>query len=214
MLVSLLACEGAFAQKAPFLKRSEVAVWTPTAIHWPEENFRGTVPRPMVESLMVKGVPVELEETTLESLKKKLGGVIGNHGDGGDSLAWICYTGVDASGPWIFWPTSSEMGGLSTINGFVWRHLETNERADWRCRELPSGDRLVELPLALHPGMTETEIRGLLGKPTLVRGQDLYYAHEHLRRIRKEDWSVWNGVALALRDGRLWALSVNKTTTN
>jgi hypothetical protein len=193
---------------------AEKIIWTPTDIGWPQDGPHSTVPRPIFTALKVGDVPVKFEQTTLESVQKHLGGVIGSHGDASKALAWLCYSGSDPDGRWIFWLDSGELGGLSVIDGFEWRRLSANEKPDHRCASLPDRSSSVELPFALRPGSAEADIRKILGKPSAAVGNTLFYSHAYTRIIRNEEFTVSNDLAVVIRDGVLWAMEGNQDTTN
>jgi hypothetical protein len=155
-----------------------------------------------------------LEKTKLEDVRKRFSGVLGYRGDASQALAWLCLFGNDASGGWVFWPTSGEMGGTSVIDGFQWRRLSSHERPDHRCRLLPSESGGVQLPISLHLGSSEEEVRHLLGRPTWSRGNLMIFDHEHSVIIRQENWIASNTVAFLIRDGSVWAIEASKITSN
>ncbi len=40
------------------------------------------------------------------------------------------------------------------------------------------------MPLPLQPGMTESEMRMVMGKPSFISGKKLIYSHEHQKVIK------------------------------
>lgn len=208
-----LACVGS-AQTAKSRPGKGMVIWSPPEIDLFDRLPPATVPRMMISSLKVAGIPIVLEESKLEDVQKQFGGTIGDHGDAGDSLAWLCFHGDDGSGPWIFWLTSGEMGGLSVIDGFRWSRLAPDERPDNRCRLLPRENNKIELPFALHLGLTGQEIQKILGQPTLVRRNFLLFEHEHPTVIRKDPYTVLNTLVVVLQDNRVQTIDVYKSTMN
>ena len=202
-----------FAQTQRNGPGKDAILWSPPKMGWPDQLPRPTVPKEMIGSLRVANMPIILEETTLEGVQKRLGGTLGSRGDAGEAEAWLCFCGSDSEGPWIFWLTSGELDGPA-ISGFQWRSLSPGERPDRRCRQLSLGSGRIELPLAIHLRMTEMETRRILGIPTIVRGKLLIFSHEHKQVIRGETYSVSNDIAVALRDGVVWAIEVAKSTSN
>ena len=174
---------------------------------------RPTVPKEMVGALSVANVPIVIEETKLEDARKRFGGTVGSRGDAGDAEAWLCLHGNDANGPWILWLESFEINGPD-VGGFQWRRLSPNESPDRRCGRIPDDKGGIDLPLALHLGMTEVEVQKVLGRPTVTRGKTLFFSHEHQRVIDKENYSVSNHLALVFRDGMLWEIEAVKITVN
>lgn len=214
-LVLLIApvCASA-AQTAPRSVSATTVLWTPPAIGWPQALPKPTVPKEMIGGLRLAGMPIILEETKLKDVQKRFGGFLGNHGDAGDSLAWLCYFGGDASGDWIFWVTSGEMNGLTWIDGFQWRRLSVHERPDHRCRSLPSGGGGIQLPIPLHLGNSEEEVRQILGHPTFSRGDVHFFEHEHPVVLKRENCTVSNYVAVVIHDGSAWEIESSEITSN
>jgi hypothetical protein len=187
-------------------------LWSPPNIGMPDRFPRPTIPKVMIGSLNVAGIPITLENTKLEEVQKRLGGTIGDRGDGGDSLAWLCFHGTNEDGRWILWLTSDEMGGLSYINGFFWSQLASNEMPDRSCRTLPIENAVIELPVSIKLGIAQEEMAKVLGQPTFEHRNILFFFHEHPKHIRKEPYTVLNTVAIALRDDHVSAIEVYKST--
>ena len=145
--------------------------------------------------------------------QKRFGGTIGDRGDAGDAIGWLCLDGSNKNGPWILWLISGEING-PTIGGFQWRRLSPGETPDRRCSRIPDDKGGIELPIALHFGMTEAEVQKLLGRPTVTRSKTFFFSHEHEAVIDKEKYTVSNDVAVVFRGGRLWEIEVVKTTSN
>lgn len=192
---------------------SNSVIWSPPRVQWPEVEFPSTVPKEMIGKLRIANFPVILEKTYLEAARKRFGGMIGYRGDGGDSESWLCLRGSDADGPWILWLTGGELDGPA-ISGFQWRRLPSNEAPDRRCGLIPPDIGGIELPLALHPGMTESEMRKALGKPSFVSGKTLIYRHEHQETIHNLPYLSDNSIAIVLRDGAVLAIGVSKSTSD
>lgn len=201
-----------FAQTA-HTSTDKTILWSPPNTGWWDSMPQPTVPKEMIGTLRVADVPIILEETNLKDAKKRFGAIIGSRGDAGEALGWLCLHGSDADGTWILWLTSSEMDGPH-IGGFQWRRLAANEIPDRRCALLPQDKSGIQLPIALHPGMTAAEVQKVLGQPTVKRGKTLFFCHEHQRVVRKENYTVSNNVAIVFRDGLVWAIEAAKTTSN
>jgi hypothetical protein len=192
---------------------NNTVIWSPPRIHWPEVEFPSTVQKEMIGKLRIANFQVVLEETELEAARKQFGGTIGYRGDGGDSEAWLCLHGSDAGGPWIFWLTSGELDGPA-IMGFQWRRLPANEIPDRRCALIPLDKGGIQLPLLLNPGMTESEMEKILGKPSFVSGKTLIYCHEHREMIHNLPYLSDNLIAVVLRDSIVLAIEVSKSTSD
>jgi hypothetical protein len=192
---------------------SNKVIWSPPRIDWPQVELPSTVPKEMIGKFRIANFQIVLEKTELEAAQKHFGGKVGYRGDGGDSEGWLCLHGSDADGPWIFWLTSGELDGPA-VTGFQWRRLPSNETPDRRCVLIPPSKGGIELPLALHPGMTEAEMRKIVGKPSFVSGKTLIYSHEHQETIHDLAYTVDNMIAIVLRAGIVSAIETSKSTVN
>jgi hypothetical protein len=151
-----------------------------------------------------------LEETPLNDVQKNLGGTIGSRGDASEALLWLCFHGSDANGPWALWVESTEMGG-GNVDGFAWQRIPKEATLDHRCR---TQDVEVELPIRLALGLTEPEVRRIIGSPTAKHRNTLIFDHEHRETIRNEPFIASNTVYVVLRDSVVWTVQVWKTTSN
>jgi|GEM_PF-1432454 hypothetical protein len=188
-------------------------VWQPPKLQFPHTLPPPTVSKEIITTLRVAAVPIILEETKLEDVKTRLGGSIGQRGDASEFLEWLCFYGTDANGRWGLWLESSEMGG-GWVDGFALERLGRNARTDRRCRMIREGEGGIELPIALRLDLTEMQVRKILGKPTVRYRSTLIFDHEHQETIRNEPATVSNTVAVALRDGVVWAIQVWKDSTS
>ena len=135
----------------------------------------------------------------------------GQPGDGGDSEAWLCYSGGDETGGWIFWLTSGEINGLDRIDGPMWRRLAANERPDRRCVAVSGA---IELPVNLRPGSTTEEVRQMLGKPSLSRVDALFHVHEHPATFHRKRFTVSITLSFFLHGGQVWAIAGSHITSD
>ena len=170
----------------------------------------GEISKEMIARLRVAKLEITLEQTPLIEVQKKLGGTIGRRGDAGESLQWLCFHGADSEGRWALWLESSEMGGGS-VNGFALQRISRKATVDSRC--LTQGVKL-DLPVGLGIGLTEMQVRRILGKPTAVYHNTLIYDHEHEETVRNEPFTASNTVAAAFRGRVVWSIQVWKTTSN
>jgi len=181
-------------------------IWAPPSVAIPEDPPHPTVPKPMVTKLTVAGWPIELERTELEQAQEHFGGTMGKIGDASESLRWLCLYGKDRDGLWGLWLLSEEIDGPS-IGGIQWQRLPTDTQVDRKCKLIAKGG--VELPIALHLGMTQKEAELVLGKPSLVKGEIAVYSHEHSFTARKEQYTADNELYVVYRNGVVWSLIVN-----
>jgi hypothetical protein len=200
------------AQTSDKRVKTNLFVWEPPTIDWPDSPSPATIQMEMIVALKVADFPIILEKTELEAAQRRFGGTIGSRGDAGDAEGWLCLYGRSAKGRWMLWLTSTEMNGPS-IGGFQWRRLSPNESPDRRCSTIPKGSG-IKLPIALHLGMSEQEVRRILGRPTFVRGKVLIYCHDHSQLIDGATYDASNNVALVLRNGAVWVIKASKTTSN
>jgi hypothetical protein len=166
----------------------------------------------MINRLQVGSTAIVLNETSRAAAQKLLGGTVGIHGDGGDWEAWLCYHGRNSRGPWILWLSSSEVDN-ENVDGFLWMRPSANESVDSRCKLIP-GDNPVRLPIALQPGMRESEVRQVLGKPTLASDNLLEYSHEHHKTINQLDFTVTNDVNVVFDNGTARLIQVWRSEIN
>ena len=168
----------------------------------------------MIGALRVANLQIILEETTLADVQNRFAGMIGYRGDAGDSLSWLCYYGTDADGEWILWLTSGEMNGLTQIDGLQWRRITAHQRPDHRCSKLSKNSGGIELPIPLHLGSSEQQVRQGLRFPTFARNGVLFFDHEHPVILRKEKYTASNDVAVVIRGGLVWAIGAWKITSS
>jgi hypothetical protein len=209
--VLFFVASAAFAQSPTHPSSSSRQVlWEPPVWTF-DEIPNGTVPKQMLSTLRVAGVPVTLEDTKIEDVSSTLGGTIGQKGDAGLFEEWLCFEGTDPNGRWALWLESREIDGGS-VGGFHWQRLNKNAVLDRRCRML--GETKVELPIAVRLGIAEAEVFKSLGRPTVRRGDSLCYVHEHQESIRGEPYDSTNIVVILLRAGRVWSIEASHTTTS
>ena len=202
------------AQTANKTQGNRAILWSPPDFGWPEDLQQATVPKEMIRSFKVGDLPIILEETKLEDVRRLFGGTIGSQGDASEAVAWLCLHGSDASGKWMLWLTSGELEGSIYIDGIQWRRLSSNERPDRRCASLPVNKAGIALPIALHPGMKRQEVMQVLGRPTEAHGGMLIYFHEHQETIHNEPYSVDNTIGFSLRGDAVREIDVNRVTAD
>jgi hypothetical protein len=165
----------------------------------------------MVTKLRISSAQITLEETNLYQAEKTLGGTTGAKGDAGDALQWLCLHGTDQSGSWALWLESGEIDG-GYVGSFQWQRLSNNAQFDARCRALKGAN--IELSLPLQLGVPESHVLNTLGTPSLRRGDQLVYLHEHEGSNKGTQYFASNIVIIRLHNGRVVSIAVSKTTTN
>ncbi|MGB0065633.1 MAG: hypothetical protein WBP85_14420 [Terracidiphilus sp.] len=172
------------------------------------------MPDEIINSLKVGDWPIVLETTELLAAQKHFGARLGYSGQTSEALGWICLYRLDMNAPWALWLYSGEIDGPA-ISGFEWQRLENGAKMDHRCKALDAKMGTVELlPDPLHLGMTEAEVERFLGKPTKKYRNSVLYFHEHDLTIRKEPYTLDNDVLVVYKDGRVWAIAANHTTSS
>ncbi|HYE25404.1 MAG TPA: hypothetical protein VEG32_09420 [Clostridia bacterium] len=186
-------------------------VWEPPILEWPDELPRATVPNPMIPFLTVAGTRITLDETELVDAQQRLGGTIGSRGDAGESLDWLCLIGADRNGRWVLWLEGSEING-GTVGGFLLQRIGADTKADSRCRILPGGRKSrIKLPVQIRLGMTESDIRKMLGTVTARKGNTLIFHHEHEQLFDARRFTASNTVTVLLDNGSVSAIEVWST---
>lgn len=208
-----ITCTAVAQNSGDSVGRNAPPIWEPPTLDFPETSPEPTIPKMMITSLRLANMKIILEETTLENVKTRLGGDAGHSGDASNAVEWLCFCGTDPDGRWALWLESSEMGG-GRVDGFALQRRDADANVDRRCRMLRTEDGGFRLPIALRLGMTETQVRSLLGKPTLRYRNTVTFDHGHEEIIRNEPFTVSNGVSVGIRGGVVWAIQVWKDTSN
>jgi hypothetical protein len=172
-----------------------------------------TVPKQMIATIHVSDFAIVLEDTELQAVREHLGGQIGSQGDAGEALGWLCLHGTDAMGGWVLWLKSGEIDGPN-VSGFQWQRVTSSAQFDARCQALPEGSSNVALPIELRLGTTEAQVLEILGPPSARTGNNLIYVHEHEQSIHDQPYTSVNSVIVVLRNGIVWGIEVEKTTTS
>jgi len=167
----------------------------------------------MITGLRVSRQSIVLEKTELTAVQRHVGGIIGDRGDAGQSLSWLCLHGIGAQGGWARWLMSGEIDA-GTVGGFRWQHVEGTARLDTRGQTLPEGQGAIELPVALRRGIAEAEGLRILGQPSGRLGNTLLYLHEHESTIKNQLFTAMSTLAVLLRGGVVSAIEVCKSTTS
>jgi hypothetical protein len=199
-----------FAAAGAASAQTDNLIWQPPTLDFPDTLPRATISKEMIARLRVAKLEITLEQTPLIEVQKKLGGTIGRRGDAGEALQWLCFHGANSKGRWALWLENSEMGGGS-VNGFALQRIARNATVDSRCL---TQDVKLDLPVGLGIGLTETQVRRILGKPTAVYHHTLIYNYEHEETIRNEPFTASNTVAASFRGRVVWAIQVWKSTSN
>ena len=193
--------------------KGSLLVWQPPTLQLPNALPQPTVAKEMITTLRVAKMLIILEKTGLTDVQTRLGGSIGHRGDASEALAWLCFHGADANTRWALWLESSELGG-GMIDGFALQRLARNAKTDQRCQMLQGREGVIELPTALRLGLTEMQVRKILGNPTTTYQNTLVFEHEHEETIHNQPFTASNTVYVTFRGGTVWAIQVWKDTTS
>ena len=160
-VVIALTIVSTLAQSPSPSRKSVKVLWRPPTIDLPDEHPQSTVPTEMIGKLQVASTSIVLNKTSRTEAQKALGGTVGMQGDAGDWEAWLCYHGRNSSGRWMLWLLSSEVDN-ENVSGFQWMQISQGQTPDRRCKLIP-GENSVSVPLAIHPSLTESVARRVLG---------------------------------------------------
>jgi len=208
----LIACS-AFAQRSQRTQGSHPnKVWEPPDWNFPE-SVKASVSKEMFSAFHVAGYEVALEETSMKDAQTHLGGEIGQKGDAGDAVEWLCFHGADERGTWVLWLESGEIDG-GYVGSFQWRRIVKGAVFDPRCRDLGHRESQIKLPLPLALGANKSEVLKALGEPSLKDDEQLIYLHEHDSTISSEPFTTSNIVIVRLENGIVWAIQVSKTSSS
>jgi len=198
---------GVLAIASAALAQSTRVVWQPPKLDVPKSLPNTHIPKAIIGNFRIGTIPITLEETLLKDVERNLGGTIGSSGDASEAIEWLCFHGADAHGRWALWLENSEMSGGGKVDGFIWQRIPTEAAIDRRCRKQ---EVQIDMPIPLVLGLTESEVRGILGEPTTKYRNTLIFDHLYKQTIHNESFMVSNPVFLELRDGVLWAVQVWK----
>jgi hypothetical protein len=213
LILTTVAVLPTFCAESAQVRQKPATLWKPPSIGVSQNLPPATIHNEVIKTVRVAGMQIVLDETRWEAAQQHLGATIGHSGDAGDSLKWMCFHGADSKAKWIFWLQSNEVNG-DNVGGFQWQLLERGQQPDPRCQDVAHEGHAVELPIRLQLGMTEAEVKKILGAPTVRRGGLLTYFHEHQITIDKSPYTASSIVDILLSDGRVSAIQGWKTTVN
>jgi hypothetical protein len=187
-------------------------LWSPPNLPVFDPSPRPTKPTEMVSSVKLNGFPIVLEETHLQAVQQHFGAVIGHEGDASESVQWVCLTGQTEGQAWVLWTASSEIEG-GEVDGFQIRRIGADVQVDPRCRNVGAAVAFAAVPKPVRVGMTERDLLKTLGQATARNRDALFFAHQHKVVIGGELYDVENDVVVLLREGKVYAVQVWKTTS-
>ncbi|MBS1821483.1 MAG: hypothetical protein JST61_05860 [Acidobacteria bacterium] len=188
-------------------------VWEPPNFALPSQFPKPMKQKPIITSLTVAGIPIQLEHTRLDLVSRSLHAPEGSRGDAGEALGWICLYGRDEEGFWGLWLMSGEIDG-PMIGSFQWQRLPSDAQFDHRCRVLGHSIHPIQLPVDIRLGMTESQLEATLGKPTSKFHNTWLYSRERDLTLHGEPYSADNDVFIFYDNDVASALVVHYTISS
>lgn len=145
---------------------------TPPPIWSDDLPGEGTLAKQPVVGLSMGRTFVRLEKTTLHSiLELARAGAIGERGDGGGHISFVCFTDDESSPRSRIWLLSNPMGNpdkrIIEVNAVA---LPQNDGATAACPKLPSHLRPVALDRGIWLGTSTDRLTNKLGRPSGIFG--------------------------------------------
>ena len=199
-------------------RQAKRPLWGPPQLPTPHPLPKATVRKEFVTKLRVGGVEVALEEAVLAVVAKRLGATIGERGDAGEYVAWICLDGSDSGGRWALWLDSGEIDG-GRVGRFQLSRIGPDALFDRRCREMPASTAIITLPTDIRLDLSADEVVSKLGRPTARFGEVFAYLYEHSRtdtatsNFPPETWTTDNDLYLVIHHDRVESIVVSRMTT-
>jgi hypothetical protein len=156
---------------------SAQGTWNPPRFPGRGINGAATLSEDWMTTLRIGTQQIVFEQTPLDSLQLLLHtGPIGQAGDAGAFVQWLCFNGGTGHDQWVLWLEAGEMDA-GTISIFHIVSVPPDSRIDHRCTELHSADTLA-LPRGLSLGQEESTVHRLMGPPSGSVGDTLVYSFE------------------------------------
>jgi len=170
-----------------------------------------------VSSLTMGKFVVKFETTSLENVLKTIkAGEIAQRGDASESLEWLCYSITDQYNPVRLWLLSGEIDG-GNVGAVVVSSMSTKDKdkTSKKCPELPESFKPVKLNRKIWIHTSESDVREILGKPSLESRGWLLYRSEQIfkndpraKAWGEHDWTLYGSLDLRIRSGKvveMWA---------
>ena len=201
LFLAAFAALSASAQSVPVLPPPE----------WPDEiPGEGTLKKQPVVGVRMGELFVRFEETTLhEVLQRARVGAIGERGEGGSHLWFICFTDILATPPVRVWLTSSVMGNPDQrVVGLNAVAMPRGSAATEGCPELPRILRPISLDRGILIGSSKAHLVQKVGPSSAtVDGWDLF-------NFFGRSSGVMSVVGVRLANDRISALLAHRVTSN
>lgn len=177
---------------------------------WPVPDIKssGTRIQP-VTGITLGSFHVTFEKTTFNDILGALGKApIGQQGDAGEFLMWVCYT-VPVAHVRI-WLTSSELGGQEYIDGIVAKQLERAETENSLCPIPANKAAVASIDNGIWLGESVERIKSILGAPNRASASVIYYLYEG----KDGEFDISSILALRIHKNKVTELYANHSTTN
>lgn len=183
----------------------------PSSSSWPP-NIPSTGSKDLIASVDVAHVHVVLEQSSLDSIRERLGGTMGQKGEAGNNQKWLCYYERHAAAPWAIWLTGGELE-VRHVMGFDWEVIPRSAVFDDRCQALPAG-ATIELPVAIELGQKRSAALAVLGRSGKGNRSDRYFVHSFTVTRRSVPWTTINGVRIRIRNDVVTVIAAWRVTTD
>jgi len=131
-------------------------------------------PKVVAHGFTLNGVHGVLTETTFAEVQKRFGGQLARQGDGGESLAWLCYD-LPAKHLRVWLMAGELYMGVGKVSGVtIWT---VPSPANSPLCPVPTGDQSAAID-GIAPGQTWAKTEAQLGTPGLAKSGWAAYLHE------------------------------------
>lgn len=154
--------------------------------------------------------PIQLEVTSLKTVRAGLGGTIQFGGDAGGAASWLCFTGTAGKTPVIFWFISNaEMGGGSITEVAIQRNAIGTPEG---CSKAPSKLTTINFGVPSFGASQRTVIQYFGGGEVDHTGL-VSYASEHPAKGPPTGCTRLQGVRYFIPNGQVSTISVSQVTS-
>lgn len=181
-------------------------------------SVKPTLESSPVSKILLPGLTVELERTTLSDIQKYIGvGTIRHIGDAAGSTYWLCYAASFNGHPERIWFSSGEMGGNE--HSLLSVDVVAGGRDKDNCPQLPKKSLPVSSSNGLWLGSSSKQLKGILGRPSGKGHGWWIYSYEgksvEQSSVQLDIQYTTLGTLMAKIDhGKIVALSESQITAN
>ena len=173
-----------------------------------------TLKKPPVKSLSLGSLTIELETTELQAVLTKIGiGEIQHRGDASESTYWLCYFIPNSTHQARIWLMSGEING-GTVGSVALKLTKQDETETPSCPALPTNYRPLQLERNIGLENKESDLRKILGKPSLVANNWIHFDSEQKIMLHGQEFTESGILSARFVKGRIEELWVSKTTSN